>query len=100
MKSPEIPIKNENGLQFVISWSITLKIELWAPYTHWQTVLKGEVILRQKAYFGPDYSIASHDANNLYVERLKIHNMYIPKMLDRNCRNLPHLPTPYETFLV
>ena len=54
LKSPEIPIKNENGLQFVISWSITLKIELWAPYTHWQTVLKGEVILRQKAYFGPD----------------------------------------------
>ena len=30
------------------------KIVLWAPYTHWQTVLKGEVILRQKAYFGPD----------------------------------------------
>ena len=55
MKSPQIPIKNENGLQFVISWSITLKIELWAPYTHWQTVLKGEVILRQKAYFSPDY---------------------------------------------
>ena len=48
LKSPEIPIKNENGLQFVISWSITLKIELWAPYTHWQTVLKGQVILRQK----------------------------------------------------
>ena len=39
-----------------ISWSINLKIELWAPYTHWQAVLKGEVILRQKAYFGPDYS--------------------------------------------
>ena len=28
---------------------------MWAPYTHWQTVLKGEVILRQKAYFSPDY---------------------------------------------
>ena len=28
---------------------------MWAPYTHWQVVLKGEVILRQKAYFGPDY---------------------------------------------
>ena len=55
LKSPEIPIKNENGLQFVISWSITLKIELWAPYTIWQAVLKGQVILRQKAYFGPDY---------------------------------------------
>ena len=49
LKSPEIPIKNENGLQFVISWSITLKIELWAPYTHWHAVLKGQVILRQKA---------------------------------------------------
>ena len=33
---------------------ITLKIELWAPYTIWQAVLKGQVILRQKAYFGPD----------------------------------------------
>ena len=42
-------------MQFVISWSITLKIELWAPYTHWHAVLKGEVILRQKAKFGPDY---------------------------------------------
>ena len=29
--------------------------EAWSPYTHWQAVLKGEVILRQKAYFGPDY---------------------------------------------
>ena len=28
--------------------------ELWAPYTIWQAVLKGQVILRQKAYFGPD----------------------------------------------
>ena len=39
---------------FVISWSITLKIELWAPYTIWQAVLKGQVILRQKANFEPD----------------------------------------------
>ena len=30
-------------------------MELWAPYTIWQAVLKGEVILRQKAYFSPDY---------------------------------------------
>ena len=28
---------------------------MWAPYTIWQAVLKGQVILRQKAYFGPDY---------------------------------------------
>ena len=28
--------------------------ELWAPYTIWQAVLKGQVILRQNAYFGPD----------------------------------------------
>ena len=34
------------------AWS--LKIELWAPYTIWQAVSKGQVILRQKAYFGPD----------------------------------------------
>ena len=29
---------------------------LWEvfPYTIWQAVLKGLVILRQKAYFGPD----------------------------------------------
>ena len=32
-----------------------MKIVLWAPYTIWQAVLKGQVILRQKAYFGPDY---------------------------------------------
>ena len=38
-----------------ISWFITLKIELWAPYTHWHAVLKGQVILRQNAKFGPDY---------------------------------------------
>ena len=31
------------------------KIVLWAPYTIWQAVLKGLLILRQKAYFGPDY---------------------------------------------
>ena len=30
-------------------------LELCAPYTIWQAVLKGLVILRQKAYFGPDY---------------------------------------------
>ena len=35
-------------------WSINLKIVLWAPYTIWQAVLKGLLILRQKAYFGPD----------------------------------------------
>ena len=35
--------------KFVISWSITLKIELWAPHTHWHAMLKGEVYLRQKA---------------------------------------------------
>ena len=49
-----MPENGQNG-QFVISWSITLEIELWAPYTHWQTVLKGQVILRQKAKFEPDY---------------------------------------------
>ena len=27
---------------------------LWAPYTIWQAVLKGQVILRQKAHFGSD----------------------------------------------
>ena len=31
-----------------------IKIELWAPYTIWQAVLKGQVILRQKANFEPD----------------------------------------------
>ena len=60
LKSPEIPIKNENGLQFVISWSITLKIVLWAPYTIWQAVLKGQVILRQKANFEPDYCLGPY----------------------------------------
>ena len=28
---------------------------MWAPFTIWQAVLKGLVIPRQKAYFGPDY---------------------------------------------
>ena len=38
----EIPDKNKK-------WVQTLKIESWAPYTHWHAVLKGQVILRQKA---------------------------------------------------
>ena len=39
----------------MIDLVLTLKIVLWALYTIWQAVLKGLVILRQKAYFGPDY---------------------------------------------
>ena len=55
-----MPENGQNGhfhsfIHSFISWSITLKIEFWAPYTHWHAVLKGQVILRQKAYFGPDY---------------------------------------------
>ena len=36
-------------------------LELCAPYTIWQAVLKGLVILRQKAYFGPDYCACDCD---------------------------------------
>ena len=41
-----------------IFWPITLKIELWAPYTHWHAaVLKGEVDLRKKAKSMSDYPL-------------------------------------------
>ena len=35
-------------------WRPLATLVLWAPYTIWQAVLKGQVILRQKAYFGSD----------------------------------------------
>ena len=48
----------------IYGWPLT-KIELWAPYTHWHVVLKGEVDMRQKAKSRTDYcpaafSISSH----------------------------------------
>ena len=72
---------------------------MWAPYTIWQAVLKGLLILRQKAYFGPDYwtsALFTRFSNWITHILIFIHILIFCELMFENCLANAISPQPWE----